>query len=337
MSLGEGYSGQAQHPVLLAKQQLAQTQPTAMAFFEQALTQERLSQAYVLTGGQLSSQYQLALLLATVLNCQEPVDALTPCGQCRSCLWMKTNAHPLIRTVSPLTSLFDKQKLDPNTVTIKTDQLSQLAQLLATCSGETETKVLIFTGATTVEGSVKIDDLTSTLLPYEWTSHTVAQKYQWQFAPLTGQVFSPKSANQFLKWIEEPHPRTMYFFLTQEASSLLPTIVSRCQVMPLRYEQAPSQAVSQTLSEPLLAWLTTLLQDPPQDPYPLMESLASLNLLQELVKLQRYLQQTRDIFKTLAQYQKGQQFISQAMVQLSQRGNESTILWQLTQQLSSLG
>ncbi len=44
------------------------------------------------------------------------------------------------------------------------------------------------------------------------------------------------SANKFLKTLEEPHPRTHIFLLTERPSALLPTIRSRCGIIALRQD-----------------------------------------------------------------------------------------------------
>lgn len=57
------------------------------------------------------------------------------------------------------------------------------------------------------------------------------------------------SANKFLKTLEEPHPRTHIFLLTERPSALLPTIRSRCGHIALRCDIPPPDPEAAPLVE----------------------------------------------------------------------------------------
>jgi len=102
------------------------------------------------------------------------------------------------------------------------------------------------------------------------------------------------AANALLKTLEEPPPSVLLILLTEEADALLPTIVSRCQVLPLRplpratVEQALRErwgvepdraALLARLSGGRLGWAVRAVQDPS-----LLESRAArLEALQRLL------------------------------------------------------
>jgi DNA polymerase-3 subunit delta' len=57
----------------------------------------------------------------------------------------------------------------------------------------------------------------------------------WQIAVLDRfELATAGAANALLKTLEEPPPSVILMLLAQQAEALLPTIVSRCQVIPLR-------------------------------------------------------------------------------------------------------
>ena len=57
----------------------------------------------------------------------------------------------------------------------------------------------------------------------------------WQIAVLDQfELATPGAANALLKTLEEPPPNVMIALLAQRADALLPTIVSRCQIISLR-------------------------------------------------------------------------------------------------------
>ena len=70
----------------------------------------------------------------------------------------------------------------------------------------------------------------------------------WQVAVLDQfESATAGAANALLKTLEEPSPNVMLILLAQQAEALLPTIVSRCQVLALR--PIPQPAVERALQE----------------------------------------------------------------------------------------
>lgn len=68
----------------------------------------------------------------------------------------------------------------------------------------------------------------------------------WQIAVLDHfELATPGAANALLKTLEEPPPSVILVLLAQQAEALLPTIVSRCQVVALRPISRP--VIEQTL------------------------------------------------------------------------------------------
>jgi DNA polymerase-3 subunit delta' len=58
---------------------------------------------------------------------------------------------------------------------------------------------------------------------------------------------TPQAANCLLKSLEEPLPDTVFILITQELKSLLPTIVSRCQI--IRFQPLPTQFIRRMVEE----------------------------------------------------------------------------------------
>ncbi len=70
----------------------------------------------------------------------------------------------------------------------------------------------------------------------------------WQVAVLDQfEAATPGAANALLKTLEEPPPSVVLALLAQQAEALLPTIVSRCQVVALR--PIPRPVIERALSE----------------------------------------------------------------------------------------
>jgi len=93
------------------------------------------------------------------------------------------------------------------------------------------------------EGSIKIDqirDLQSRLIyrPFEG---------KWKVVMLDGaEKMTVQAANCLLKSLEEPLPDTTFILITQDLRVLLPTIVSRCQI--LRFQPLSSHLIQQMVA-----------------------------------------------------------------------------------------
>lgn len=78
---------------------------------------------------------------------------------------------------------------------------------------------------------------------------------------------SVSASNSLLKFLEEPNPGTVAFLLTEQPQKILPTILSRCQILtfhplspPIMIKQLVENGV-EPLKAPLLAQLTNSLDE----------------------------------------------------------------------------
>jgi DNA polymerase-3 subunit delta' len=95
-----------------------------------------------------------------------------------------------------------------------------------------------------VGGTLKVEQVRElqhslSLSPYE-ASHRVALLLRFEEAHVS-------AANALLKTLEEPPPQVVLIVTAQDAESLLPTIVSRCEVLRLR--PLPLEVVEHSLQE----------------------------------------------------------------------------------------
>ncbi len=59
-----------------------------------ALTQDRLTHAYLFSGPRGVGKTTTARLLAMAVNCEQPDPAARPCGECESCRLVRSGSHP---------------------------------------------------------------------------------------------------------------------------------------------------------------------------------------------------------------------------------------------------
>jgi len=218
---------------------LKNRQPLATKFFAAALNPQnrKLHHAYMLTGCDTNAQYDLALNIAKILNCQKPENRnYEERCDCVNCSWIEQKTHPAIITISPIDYLYGNDKEQAKTV-ITIAQSRYLKQALSKASQYY--RVIIFTNA-------------------QENSTT-----GWEPLPLTRKILHSEPANALLKSIEEPSGNIIFFFLTKDREDMLETIVSRTQVIPVQ---------SNFVKAPDLTYLKKFIDNfPPKDYEKVME------------------------------------------------------------------
>jgi DNA polymerase-3 subunit delta' len=174
----------------------------------------RLPHALLVQGMRGIGKTEFAQALGASVLCESPVEGLA-CGQCPSCHWFSQGNHPDYREVVPEIAVEDEPGDDDAEVPkaekakslfIKIDQIRALADFMTLTTHRAGHRVLVIRPAETLH---------------------------------------PNAANALLKTLEEPPPGTLVILVSEKPAKLLPTIRSRCRVVPL----APPPR------EEALAWL----------------------------------------------------------------------------------
>jgi len=181
------------------------------------LARERFPHGVILTGPAGSGKYTLATMVARAMNCLErpTTDGLPDfCGRCSNCVRIGqaedldvlcANAiearDALKETEKKETRLFIQTHPDvliippdPPQMMIKVDQVRRLIENIYFLPAEGRERIFIFTNS----------------------------------------AFMKEAANSLLKVLEEPPEFATIFLLAENAGELLPTIRSRCMIVPLR-------------------------------------------------------------------------------------------------------
>lgn len=170
------------------------------AIREQLLGQgiARLPHAVLLVGPAGVGKTAFSEQLAALLLCESISPELTACGQCQACRWLDAGNHPDFRRVAPdgdeepEEGVIEKTK-KRSAANIKIDQIRELEAFVFVGSHRDGNRVVLITEA---------------------------------------EAMNPAAANALLKILEEP-PTSVYFILvSSKTKSLLPTLRSRCRVIP---------------------------------------------------------------------------------------------------------
>jgi len=175
---------------------------------------DHVAHAYLFTGPHAIGKTSLARALAQTLEC---ANANAPCGQCAHCLKIARDRHPdvqVIDGVPPGFKIDEKSPPIPPRVNdwerriLKIDQIRAIQHDVARAPFEGRWKIII------------------------------VRRFE---------EANEEAANAFLKTLEEPPRHTRLILTARDASLLLPTIASRCQVFPLR--PLSSEQIEQALIE----------------------------------------------------------------------------------------
>ncbi len=153
--------------------------------------------AYLFAGPPGLGRRTLALRFAQALNCQTPVEEGIPCGECRDCKQIAAMQHPDFRLIEPTIKDPDNPKEfipGPNGE-IRIQQIRELQK-------------------------------TINLKPF--------QAHYRLFVFLRFHQASVEASNALLKTLEEAPSYAVLILTADNPEQLLPTIVSRCEVLRLR-------------------------------------------------------------------------------------------------------
>ena len=187
-----------------------------------AVKSSHIAHAQLFVGAEGALNLPLALAYATYLHCENKSDEA--CGVCSACSKNLKFIHPDTHFVFPLSNV----KGDKDEERFKADILkSWRAFLLEQPFGNLDDWTNYYGGEDkqaliSREESREIIK-TLSLKPFE-SPHKVM--IIWQ-----PELMHPSAANGILKILEEPPPHTYFILITNAADKLLPTIISRTQIV----------------------------------------------------------------------------------------------------------
>jgi len=166
----------------------------------------RLPHALLLIGQRGLGKYALAQAFAAGLLCEKPLASGVACGQCLACNWFGQGNHPDFRLLQPQALLEDTDSDDGKkkaSQQITIDQVRGLDDFLSVGTHRAGLRIILVNPA---------------------------------------EAMNRNTANALLKSLEEPLPGTLFLLISNEPLRLLPTIRSRCQVVPVN---VPPESLSE--------------------------------------------------------------------------------------------
>lgn len=158
---------------------------------------QRMPHSLLLIGQKGLGKFELARRFAASLLCESPQSDGVACGKCLACNWFSQGNHPDFRLLQPEALSDDVEAEDGKkkpSQQITIDQVRGLDE---------------FFNVGTHRGGLRIVLVNPT------------------------EAMNRSTANSLLKTLEEPTPNTLFLMVSSEPMRLLPTIRSRCQVVPV--------------------------------------------------------------------------------------------------------
>ena len=159
---------------------------------------DKLPHALLLRGRLGIGKHDFAVGLTHALLCQQSKDSQPACGICASCQWLKEGAHPDFKLIAP-----------------EEDSVGE---------GETKKKV-------SKKSQITVSQIRQLYDYLSLTTHQVGGLRIILISP--AETLNLASANALLKMLEEPPSNTVFILVSNQSQRLLPTIISRCQVLDL--------------------------------------------------------------------------------------------------------
>jgi len=166
----------------------------------------RVSHAYLFAGPAGVGRYDTARAFAQLLNCERP-ETGDACGECRPCRLIASGQYPDVRTVDVERGLLLNNDPDEQKKkVISIEQVRALRREVAFPPLEGRCKVYVFVGADNMQA---------------------------------------EAANSLLKILEEPPAQVVIILIAESTVPMLPTVVSRCQLV--RFSLVPAAEIEQVL------------------------------------------------------------------------------------------
>lgn len=159
------------------------------------------------------------------------------CGNCASCLKMKQLVHPDVHFSYPVVP--KKSGTPP----ISTDYITEWREFIKTFAYGNTYDWLQFIGAENKQGNITANECNDIIRKLNLKSFEGGYKVLVMWMP----EYLGAEGNRLLKLIEEPPEKTVFIFVAENDAKVLPTILSRCQIIkvPVLEDAAVREALIQ--------------------------------------------------------------------------------------------
>jgi len=185
--------------------------------------EERVSHAQLLAGPPGCGNLALAIAFAQYVSCENktPSDS---CGTCKSCIKYEKMIHPDLHFVFPVVK--SKKYSDP----VSDNYISEWREFTGNSPYFTITAWLDHIEAGNSQGLIPAAEAAEIIKKLNLKTFESDFKIMIIWLP---EKMHNSAANKVLKMIEEPPEKTLFLLVPDEPDKIIPTILSRCQMIKI--------------------------------------------------------------------------------------------------------
>ena len=186
--------------------------------------QNRLSHALLLVGKEGTGALPLAIAFAQYIVCEQAIaqSLAAPCDQCAACKKAKELVHPDIHFSYPTVTKKAGEK------PIATDFIQEWREFIKQYPyGNLFDWIESIKEKDNSQGKITAEECNDILRKLSLKSF----ESDWKVLILWHPELMGNEGNKLLKLIEEPPPQTLLLLVTESETNILPTLVSRCQLI----------------------------------------------------------------------------------------------------------
>jgi DNA polymerase III subunit delta' len=198
-------------------------QSDTVARLLRSVKEERVSHAQLFTGPEGCGSLALALAYAQYVSCENrgPADS---CGTCKSCVKYEKMVHPDLHFVFPVV----KKKAGEEAVS--DNYIGEWREFLKTSPYFSLNSWLDSIEVGNAQGMIFASEASEIIRKLSLKTFESDFKIMIIWLP---ERMHQSAANKLLKMIEEPPEKTLFLLVSEEPDKLLPTILSRCQLVKI--------------------------------------------------------------------------------------------------------
>ncbi len=189
---------------------------------------QHVAHAQLFAGREGSANLALALAFATYINCENKQEN-DACGVCPTCFKTRKYIHPDYHYIFPT---YNKTKKEASNKEEQRAQfLTDWRNFLVKNSYASLSDWANYTKAENKQCTISIDESRKIIQDVSLKAFESEYKVFFMWLP---EYMNESASNSLLKVLEEPPEKTLFFLITNDLEQILPTILSRTQMVRIR-------------------------------------------------------------------------------------------------------
>jgi DNA polymerase-3 subunit delta' len=188
-----------------------------------SVKEERVSHAQLFAGPEGCGSMALALAYARYISCENRTDH-DSCGVCKSCVKYEKLIHPDLHFVFPV--IKGKKVTDP----VSDNYLEEWRDFVKKSPYFTYNSWMDFIEVGNSQGMIFASEASEIIKKLSLKTFESDFKIMIIWLP---EKMHQATSNKLLKMIEEPPEKTLFLLVSEEPDKIIPTILSRCQLIKI--------------------------------------------------------------------------------------------------------